>query len=296
MIYLRKKIAKYNGHKPLRTAIKRVSKATIIKSIDEFHDSESDSEWLPFEEEQQILPKKRLLFGRSNSLFEIDYAHWSKQFYEAGLYDFLISNAGGSNSDNSAKVTCHRLSSYISWVVKFLGNTKINENASYFPTNPLFTTAELLVKNPRYLGKYMDYLGDQNASPSTKLTILGQLRKCALWSSLFSPVGTFSDQISFEQVCRNLYKACAKQNRIRIQDRGNLDNLVASMRWPVGGYAELRDHVLKGGCEFMDSLLLSVNNGLVLKSSEYCRLLRILITLMYLTSHQGRPNALRKLK
>ena len=237
-----------------------------------------------------------MLFGRINSLFEIDYTYWTKQLYEAGLYDFLISNAGGSNSDNSAKVTCHRLSSYISWVVKFLSDTKINENTSYFLMNPLFTTAELLVKNPQYLGNYMDYLGDQNASPSTKLTILGQLKKCALWSSLFSPVSTFSDQISFEQVCRNLYKACAKQNRIRIQDRGNLDNLVASMRWPVGGYAELRDHVLKGGCEFMDSLLLSVNNGLVLKSSEYCRLLRILITLMYLTSHQGRPNALRRLK
>lgn len=254
-------------------------------------DSELDSEWLPSDCEQRTLPKRNRLFGRSGSLFKKDI-DWINAFYRAGLFEFLRTSAGGGNSEQLAKITCHRLSSYIHWVINVL--VKCDDTASMI-TDPLFAVMELLVKNPQYVGKYMDFLSSQNASPSTQLTVLCQLKKCALWSTLFSPKNISYNQICFDKVCRNLYKACAKQNRIRIQDRGNLDNLINCKRWPKGGYIELREHVLNGGCEFMDNLLASINNGYVLKKTDYCRFLRVLLTLMYLTSHQGRPNALSKL-
>jgi hypothetical protein len=226
------------------------------------------------------------------SLFEKDN-DWIKAFCRAGLLEFLRTNAGGNNSENLAKTTCNRLSAYIHWVIHFFVK---DHDFSCILSNPLSTVMELLVKNPQYIGEYIEYLGRQNASPSTKLTVLCQLKKCALWSTLFSPLGTKYDHNCFDKVCRNVFKACSKQNKLRIQERGNIDSLIKSKRWPPGGYAELREHVLKGGCDFMDGLLFSVSNGGVLKKSDYCRFLRVIITLMYLTSHQGRPNALKQLK
>ena len=255
-------------------------------------DSDSDSEWLLTESANQNLQKRNLLFGRSSSLIEID-GDWLKAVYKSGLYDFLKSNAGGSNSNQTAKDTCNRLSTFISWVLK---NILKLDDLSHNHSNVLLTVLELIVKNPQNLGYYMDYLTKRNVSPSTKLTVLCQLKKCSLWSILYCPTGITVDQNCFDKICRNIYRALSKENRIRIQDRGNLDNLIKLRRWPTGGYPELRAHVLNGGCDFMDNLLVSINSGEALKSSDYCKLIRVLASLMYVTSHQGRPNALKRLR
>jgi len=267
--------------------------AEIDESSDEYLDrdsnsSESSSEWHLSESANPKSPKKNRLYSRSDSLFEID-GDWSKAIFKSGLYAFLKTNAGGNNSNQNARNTCRRLASFISWVLK-------SKDSCYSPTNPLLTIMELLVRTPQNLGKYVDFLSHRKASPSTKLTVLCQLKKCSLWARLYCPVGISYDQSCFDKVCGNIYRVCSKQNRLRIQDRGNLDNLISDKRWPEGGYAELREHVLKGGCDFMDRLLFSVSNGEALKSSDYCRLIRVLVTLMYLTSHQGRPNALDQLR
>jgi len=298
MRFLKDVVGKRRSQHPLRSVIHETipsnanNTTMYTQAVERIVDSDSDSEWLPSENVRQNLSKRNCLFGRSKSLFD-NHDEWLKGLYNAGLYKFLRTNAGGNNSKQCAKITCRRLSTFIGWVLKFSIKCR---DFPVNPTNPLSTVMEVLIKNPQYVGKYIEYLGCQNASPSTKLTVLCQLKKCALWSALFSPKGTNNDQICFDKVCRNVYKACAKQNRIRIQERGNLDNLIKIRRWPTGGYAELREHVLKGGCKFMDGLIFSVENGGALKASDYCRLLRVLITLMYLTSHQGRPNALKQLK
>lgn len=273
-------------------------------------DNNLDTEWLPsdcegshsetkllsteekddLDCEPRTLPKRNRLFGRSGPLFKKN-TDWVKAFLRAGLFKFLRSSAGGDNSKQLATITCNRLSSYINWVITF--HIKCDDK-SIMINDPLWAVMELLVKEPQYIGKYMDFLTSQNASPSTKLTVLCQLKKCALWSTLFSPKNTSYNQNCFDIVCRNVSRACAKQNRIRIQDRGNLDNLIKCKRWPKGGYVELRELVLQD-CKFMDELSASVNNGNILKKSDYCKLLRILLSLMYLTSHQGRPNAFKKL-
>lgn len=300
MRFLKVVTGKRSSQRPLRSVMHGVvpSSANITANVanveagDLSAESDSDLEWLPSEYVQQNLSKRNCPFSRSKSLFDNNDV-CLKELYKAGLYDFLRTNAGGNNSKQCAKITCHRLSTFIGWVVKFCAKS---HDFSCMSTNPLLTVLELLIKNPQYVGEYIEYLDNQNASPSTKLTVLCQLKKCALWSMLFSPAGTNYDQNCFDKVCRNVYKACSKQNRIRIQERGNIDNLIKNKRWPPGGYAELREHVLKGGCDFMDGLFFSVTNGGVLKRSDYCRLLRVIITLMYLTSHQGRPNALKRLK
>lgn len=212
MIYLREKIAKYRSCRRLRTRtdLRDAENSEIFQAIDEScdkaidescesdsdsannsYDSESDSEW-PSLVEQSNSPRKKMLFGRSHSLFEND-AQWTNELYKkAGLYEFLKTNAGGNISNNNAKTTCYRLSSFITWVIKILGvNEGQFDTSSYIPTNPLLTVMELLVKNPSYLGNYLNYLASRNASPSTQLTVLCQLKKCALWSLLFSPIGTF---------------------------------------------------------------------------------------------------------
>jgi hypothetical protein len=206
---------------PLRSFIQR----------ERYHNESVEYSGVVLLPEARVL-KKKGLFGRCNSLFHIDL-DWIEAFYNAGLYSFLRTDAGGSNSPRNSKITCHRLSSYISWVLE----THIDSNYShYIPTNALLTVMELLVKNPQYVGGFMDFLTSQYASPSTKLTILCQLKKCATWSMLFCPVESKCDQHCFDRICQNIYRACSKQNRLRILRRGNLDILMKSKRWPEGGH------------------------------------------------------------
>jgi hypothetical protein len=189
-------------------------------------DSDSNSEWDLSESESENPPESNKLFSRSNSIFEID-GDWLKSINKSGLFDFLKTNAGGTNSNRTARDTCSKLASFISWV---LSQIIESNNSCYSPSDALLTAIELLVKNPQNLGEYFDYLTYQNAKPSTKLTVLCQLKKCHLWCVLHSPIGTIYDQYSFDKICCNIYRACAKQNRLRILDRGNLDNLIRVKR------------------------------------------------------------------
>ena len=238
--------------------------------------------------------REHLLFGRTNSLFEKRDNKYINIFRNAGLYRFLKTEAGGKNNSKNALLTCKRLASYVIWILSKKG---VGDKTSYENKNTrevIRTVLDLLIKKPQYIGEYMEYLTFRNATPSTKLSIMNHLKKCALWAMLSAPFDLSTELHCFEKICKNICRSCKRQNSLRIQNRGNLDYLKKKKRWPEGGYSELLNHVLRS-CKFVDELAVNVANEVDIKKSDYCRLLRVLIALLYLTSHQGRPNAIKML-
>jgi len=240
--------------------------------------------------------RERLLFGRTNSLFEKNDEKYVNIFRNAGLFRFLKTEAGGKNSSKNALLTCKRLAAYVIWILKpnYACDNRSFDNNNNNNGDLIRKVLGLLLKTPQYIGEYMEHLTIQNATPSTKLSIINHFRKCVLWAMLSTPIDLTTELHCFEKVCKNICRSCKRQNSLRIQNRGNLDYLMETKRWPKGGYSELSNHVLRS-CKFIDELVVNVGNNAYLNKSDYCKLLRILIALLYLTSHQGRPNAIRML-
>lgn len=242
---------------------------------------------------KSVRNRENLLFGRTKSLFEKNDGRDVHMLRKAGLIKFLKTEAGGNNSTKNALLTCKRLASYIIWVRRNK-QKGVGDKTSYDKEEVTCNVLNLFQKQPQYIGEYMDHLTFQNATPSTKLSIINHFRKCALWAMISAPIALTTELHCFEKICKNICRSCKRQNSLRIQNRGNLDYLKEKKRWPKGGYAELSNHVLNS-CKFIDELAVKVRNGVHITKTEYCRLLRVLIALLYLTSHQGRPNAIKKL-
>jgi hypothetical protein len=257
-------------------------------------DYTKDSNWLTGID-KKARKNVDLLFGRTNSLFEHNDDNLIQIIRNAGLFNFLITEAGGSNDPVNALLTCKRLASYVIWIVNKKQEAWNNSEVDYLNHDDVSRTVlDLLLRNPQYIGEYIVDLTARNATPSTKLNILNHLKKCALWAMLSSPFNLTYELHCFEKICKNIGRSCKRQNVLRIQNRGNLDYLLKNGRWPKGGYMELINLVLSS-CKFIDDLAVTVRNDIFLKKSDYCRLLRILVALLYLTSHQGRPNAINNL-